>query len=86
MIAACSGCCAGWECQWLPGWVRAGHWLCCSITGVGAGGPGRLTWGPGPWAGEGSPREWAGMVRVGGALMALKKGAQGCPVHVNNYD
>jgi len=32
---------------------RAGDWPCCGITGAGADGPVRLTWGPGLWAGWG---------------------------------
>lgn len=35
----------------------AGDQPCCSITGAGAGGPGGLTWGPGPWAGEGAGQD-----------------------------
>jgi len=35
----------------------AGDQLCWSIAGAGAGGAGRLAWGPGPWAEWGDPWE-----------------------------
>lgn len=47
--------------------------------------PWGLIWGPGLGVGGGNPRGWSGTVRAGGTLMTLKKGAQRCSVHVNNY-
>jgi len=35
----------------------AGDRPCCSIAGAGTNSPRGLKWGPGLWAGEGSPRE-----------------------------
>lgn len=43
----------------MAGQGRAGLWgagdrPCCGVPGAGAVGPKELTWGPGPWVGQGN--------------------------------
>lgn len=70
----------GWAGTWAHRWAwfgRVHDWAglwgagdrpCCGVTGAGAGGPGGVTWGPGPWS------VWRGRAQRGWSGLAVPWG------------